>query len=438
MKILITGGAGFVGTNMVVALHKEGFDLVAIDSLSRHGTEKNLDYLKAQVPNLDFRRSEIEDIPSIIYRERPALVNHFAAQVAVTSSLASPLRDFKINAEASFHIARAAADVGAEIIYTSTNKVFGDNVNKFPIEEFETRYDFGGDRNQRGVDEGVSIDANHHTPYGVSKLVGELYVREFGGIANRCSCMYGPNQFGIVDQGWLSHIAFNKHMGRPTVIYGNGKQVRDILHVNDVTNLFIRQAKTLLGKSKDIRGEVYNVGGGFENTISLLELCKMWGVEPTFEGWRPADQKVFYCDISKAKEVFGWEPRVDMQDGINELFEWTRSSVNGSPKVLKANNELEVRNLIDPSLESNFQAVYEKLSRQANRKSPRLVTTAGTHFEASAETAQDGRSFIQLPHSNRIYEGDWGYQTNSMGEGGQRIGQYSKALDEWATHTTKS
>jgi hypothetical protein len=249
--------------------------------------------------------------------------------------------------------------------------------------------------------------------------------------------MYGPNQFGIVDQGWLSHIAFNKHMGRPTVIYGNGKQVRDILHVNDVTNLFIRQAKTLLEKSKDIRGEVYNVGGGFENTISLLELCKMWGVEPSFEEWRPADQKVFYCDITKAKEVFGWEPKVDMQVGIAELYEWTKESVTGSAKAANPKVALEVRKLIGPLLENDFITVYEKLCKQAGRKSPKLVATGGTPFEASAETTQDGRYFIQLPHSNRIYESDWGYQTNSMGDDGQRIGQYSKPLDEWATQSTQ-
>jgi CDP-paratose 2-epimerase len=327
MKVVVTGGAGFLGSNMVLALGKEGFDVVATDSLTRYGTERNLNFLKSRVPTLDFRRTEIEDIPSVIYRERPVLVYHFAAQVAVTSSLTSPLRDFKINAEGTFHIARAAADVGCNIIYTSTNKVFGDNVNKFPTAEFETRYDFAGDLKGRGISEEVSIDSNHHTPYGVSKLVGELYVREFGGIANRCSCMYGPNQFGIVDQGWLSHIAFNKHLGRPTIIYGNGKQVRDILHVSDVTDLFIRQAKTLLEKKKPIQGEVYNVGGGFNNTISLLELCRIWGVQPSFETWRPADQRVFYCDNTKAKTVFGWEPKVDKEAGINELYEWTASTV---------------------------------------------------------------------------------------------------------------
>lgn len=327
MKVLVTGGAGFVGTNTVIALTKRGYDVIVADSLTRRGSEVNLRYLQETIPNLDFRQSEIEDMASLIFKEKPELVFHFAAQVAVTSSVASPLRDFKINAEGSFLVARAAADIDAPVIYTSTNKVFGDNVNKLPIVEQETRYDFDGELQQRGIDEKVSIDANHHTPYGISKLVGEMYVREFGGIANRCSCMYGPNQFGIVDQGWLSHIAFNKLKNRPTTIYGDGKQVRDILHVNDVTRLLLSQADMLITDRSRIAGEAFNVGGGFQNTISLLELCSLWGIEPEFEEWRPADQKVFYCDTSKAKSVFDWTPEVDMQQGLAELYEWTASTV---------------------------------------------------------------------------------------------------------------
>ena len=327
MKTIVTGGAGFIGTNMVVALNKAGYDVVALDSLSRKGTDQNAQYLRETVPGLDFRQCEIEDMASAIYQEKPEMVFHFAAQVAVTSSVASPMRDFKINAEGSFLVARAAADVDAKIIYTSTNKVFGDNVNKLPIVEQETRYDFDGDLNQKGIHEHISIDANHHTPYGISKLVGEFYVREFGGVANRCSCMYGPNQYGIVDQGWLSHIAFNKLLGRPTTIYGDGKQVRDVLHVNDVTRLFLAQAEVLRNDPDRIAGEAFNVGGGYSNTISLIELCNLWDIEPSYEPWRPADQKVFYCDTSKAEKEFGWKPEVDMHQGLDELYQWTASTI---------------------------------------------------------------------------------------------------------------
>ena len=327
MNVLITGAAGFLGTNMTAKLLGEGHDVVAADSLARNGSERNLQWLRSLHPKLRFERREIEDLPSLLYREKPAIVFHFAAQVAVTSSVENPQRDFRINAEGSFLVARAARDVGARVIYTSTNKVYGDNVNLVEIVEQETRYDFAGKYQGKGLPESFSIDAKHHTPYGISKLVGELYVREFGGIANRCSCMYGPNQFGIVDQGWLSHIATNKIRGRETVIYGDGKQVRDALHIQDVLRLLSAEMEALAGPQwQGVSGGVFNVGGGFGNTISLLELCGKWGVKPAFSEWRPADQKVFYCDISAARSTFGWEPKVTLEEGLAELLDWTRRS----------------------------------------------------------------------------------------------------------------
>lgn len=328
MKILITGSAGFVGTNLTRNLLEDGLNVLALDSLSRSGTDHNLSELLTRFPKLQFIKTEIEDIPAQIYKFKPDIVFHFAAQVAVTTSVSSPLRDFKINAEGSFNIARAAADVGAKIIYTSTNKVYGNNVNNVEIVELDTRYDYSGNYKSIGLPETFSIDANHHTPYGISKLVGELYVREFGGIANRCSCMYGPNQFGIVDQGWMSHIATNKILGRETVIYGDGKQVRDALHITDVVNLMRKQMEALSGSNySKVSGNAYNVGGGYANTISLIELCRLWEITPVFSSWRPADQKVFYCDVSRARQDFGWSPQVKLDHGLAELFAWTVSSL---------------------------------------------------------------------------------------------------------------
>jgi CDP-paratose 2-epimerase len=328
MKALVTGAAGFIGTNTLIHLIEEGWEVIPIDSLTRRGAEINLGMLEQRFPKLAFRKCEIEDMASIVYRERPNIVFHFAAQVAVTSSVESPIRDFKINAEGSFLIAKAAANIGAPVIYTSTNKVYGSNVNHVDIVEQETRYDYGLAFAGRGIPETFSIDAAHHTPYGVSKLVGELYVREFGGVANRCSCMYGPNQFGIVDQGWMSHIATNKILDRPTIIYGDGKQVRDALHVDDVVRLFLLEAKAVLGSERaKLAGEVFNVGGGPARTISLIELCRQWEIDPEFGPWRPADQKVFYCDIAKAKTVLGWEPRVGLEDGLADLYRWTEHTL---------------------------------------------------------------------------------------------------------------
>lgn len=329
MRCLITGAAGFVGTNLVLSLLKRGHQVVGADSLSRRGSELNVQSIKQQYPGFEFYHVEIEDLPGLIYRLRPEIVFHFAAQVAVTTSVQNPRRDFLINAYGTFEVVLASKEIGAPVIYTSTNKVFGDNVNNVPIRELETRYDFDGDLKEKGIHEEFSIDAKHHTPYGCSKLVGDIYVREFGGVVNRCSCMYGPNQHGIMDQGWLSYFAINKIKGNPAVIYGDGKQVRDAVHADDVVRLLELQARRLLNKTQpSIAGEVFNVGGGYKNTISLLELCKKWGIQPSFAEWRPADQKVFYCDIAKAKKMLDWEPQVDLNTGLEQLYKWTEKSLS--------------------------------------------------------------------------------------------------------------
>ena len=328
MKVLVTGAAGFVGTNITLELLKKGFEVVAIDSLTRPGSEKNLEMLKKEFPNLNFIRKEIEDVPGVIANEKPDLIYHFAAQVGVRASVESPIRDFQINAAGTFYITQAAGKI--PIIYTSTNKVFGDNVNEIPIEELETRYDFGNHLKGKGIPEHFSVDAKYHTPYGCSKLVGDIYVRESSGVVNRCSCMYGENQFGMIDQGWLSHFAINKLKGRPTTIFGDGKQVRDILHRDDVVRLLLKQGELLTNPftANKIRGEAFNVGGGHRNTISLLELCHKWDLKPRFENWRPADQKVFYCDISKAKRLLDWEPKVDIDEGLEKLHKWTEENIH--------------------------------------------------------------------------------------------------------------
>lgn len=328
MRCLITGTAGFVGTNLALRLLRSGHQVIGTDSLSRKGAELNLKYLKEQFPDFQFIRTEIEDLPLLIQKVNPDLVYHFAAQVAVTSSVENPRRDFMINAVGSFDVVLAAHNIGVPVIYTSTNKVFGSNVNNVPIIELEKRYDFDGDLKEKGIHEDFPVDANKHTPYGCSKLVGDIYVREFGGIANRCSCMYGPNQHGIVDQGWLSYFAIKKIKGEPITIFGDGKQVRDILHISDVVDLLELQGKRILDPSQaqDLRGEVFNVGGGFKNTISLLELCEKWGIEPSFGDWRPYDQKVFYCDVSKAKKILGWEPKIGVDEGLKDLFSWTEKN----------------------------------------------------------------------------------------------------------------
>jgi len=323
-KVLITGGAGFLGSNLALSLANQNVDLVIIDNFSRRGAEKNYELLKQKNPYVKFYMVEINDVPAIIHRERPDLIYHFAAQVAVTTSVLSPVSDFRINAEGSFNVARTAAEYDIPVIYASTNKVYGDNVNKVPIKEYKTRYDFEGPIKKKGVGEDFSIDAAKQTPYGCSKLVGELYVREWGGVSNRFSCMYGPNQYGIIDQGWVSYFIAQKLAGNPITIFGDGKQVRDLLHIDDVVRLLELQGERLLDSSKpSIRGEAFAIGGGHANTISLLELCDLLDINPSFGPWRPSDQKVFYADIAKAKKILGWEPEVPFKKGIEDLVSWT-------------------------------------------------------------------------------------------------------------------
>jgi CDP-paratose 2-epimerase len=254
---------------------------------------------------------------------------HFAAQVAVTTSVSDPSLDFGTNALGSFNVAEAARTSRIPVVYTSTNKVYGNNVNAIPIVEKGRRYDFGGNYAGRGIPESFSIDAQEHTPYGVSKLVGDLYMRDYAAIygvpavVNRMSCIYGTKQYGNEDQGWIAHFAISAALGKPVVIYGDGRQVRDVLFVSDLVRLF---EKELEGAEK-LAGNVFNVGGGPENTLSLLELLEILEsrhgkMKTGFQGWRPADQKVYYSDISKAGRLLGWKPLVKPAEGVRMLCDW--------------------------------------------------------------------------------------------------------------------
>lgn len=318
MKILITGGAGFVGTNLATHMSQKGHDITIIDDLSRKGSEINAAMLGNKFPAIKLINKKITNSEDVLKSHSFDLIYHLAAQVAVTTSYENPRLDFDINALGSFLVASS----GIPVIFASTNKVYGDNVNLVPIKELPTRYDFDGEFGGKGIPESFSLDAKHHTPYGVSKLTGEFYCREFGGVANRFSCMYGEHQHGNSDQGWLAHFIFTKLRGQKITIYGDGKQIRDVLYIRDVVRLFELEGE----KIDRIRGEVFNIGGGFDNTISLLELCDMIGLDKVFDKWRPADQKVYYSDISKAKKMIGWEPQFSKQEGITRLLEWAKQN----------------------------------------------------------------------------------------------------------------
>ncbi|MBI2546222.1 GDP-mannose 4,6-dehydratase [Candidatus Woesearchaeota archaeon] len=322
-KVLITGGAGFIGSNLARHLIGKGYQVTVLDNLQRKGSEINLKRMQKEFPKLAILKDDLDNADKIVQKLDVDAVYHFAAQVAVTKSYENPADDFRINAQGSFKVASAAGSRGIPVIYASTNKVYGDNVNDIELQELPTRWEFKGDLKGRGISESFSIDSKKHTPYGVSKLVGEMYVREFGGIANRFSCIYGENQFGDADQGWVSHFVFSKVRGIPITIYGDGKQVRDLLHIQDNVRLLEQEGLN----AKKLKGEVFCVGGGHDNTISLLELCKMLDIKPKFADWRPADQKVYYSDITKASKMLNWKPEVSVKEGISRMSAWINKIV---------------------------------------------------------------------------------------------------------------
>ena len=339
MKILVTGGAGFVGSH-VAEYYSKGNEVVSFDNLSR-GTLLKKD-IKEKQQNVSFLKSigvknvlgDVRDFDALSKAAKGCdIIFHLAAQTAVTTSIIDPRPDFETNALGTFNVMEAARKNDVKnVIYASTNKVYGENVNAVPLEEKKTRYSFKEYKN--GIPENFSIDHCEHTPYGVSKLTGDLYAQDYGklyGIKTgifRMSCIYGTRQFGLEDQGWVAWFAIAAILNKKITIYGDGKQVRDVLYVTDLVKLY-----DAFLKSKKTQG-VYNAGGGPNNTISLVEYLDMLkeqleiDIEPSFSNWRPSDQKVFISDISKAKKELGWEPTISPKEGVKKLVDWIRANKN--------------------------------------------------------------------------------------------------------------
>lgn len=337
MKVIVTGGAGFIGTNLTEYLSKKGFDITVFDNFSRETARKNKVHIQENFPDVKIIQGDIRNYEAVKKLvSGKDIIYHAAAQVAVTTAISNPIEDKEINIDGTLNILESArkSDNKPSIIYFSTNKVYGDNVNKIPLVEEETRYDFANEFKGEGIPETFSIDANEHTPYGCSKLAAELYVRDYSRIfdiptvVNRCSCMYGKNQYGTEDQGWAAHFIISTILGKQLTIYGNGKQVRDVLYADDLAELIYKQTE----KIGEISGEVFNVGGGPKNTLSLLELLEKIKShqnlsEIIFDDWRPADQKVYYSNVFKLNEKLGWEPKTSPEKGVKRLYEWAKEAL---------------------------------------------------------------------------------------------------------------
>ncbi len=330
-KYLVTGGAGFIGSNYAARLLKRGEHVTIYDNLARAGAPRNLEWLKDTHGEKSFEliRGDVRDAASITEAARAAdVIVHLAGQVAVTTSITNPREDFESNALGTFNVVEAARLSGNSpiLLYASTNKVYGGMPDVKLVEE-ATRWRYADLPN--GCPETQPLD--FFSPYGASKGSGDQYVRDYARIYGlrtivlRQSCIYGSRQFGIEDQGWLAWFVIAAITGHPITIYGDGKQVRDVLHVDDLLNAY----DAAIEKTDVSAGQIYNLGGGPQNVLAVWAefgpmLEKLLGkkIPVAWADWRPGDQHVFYADIRKAGRDLGWSPKIGVEEGIAKLVGW--------------------------------------------------------------------------------------------------------------------
>ena len=330
-SILVTGGLGFIGYNAALRYSAQGRKVVIFDDVSRGTAKKNkLEFAKAQPRGVRFVEGDIRNARSLerlMENEKFDLILHMAAQVAVTTSVEQPRRDFEINALGTFNVLEAMRRKApkALLVYASTNKVYG-GTEWVKLGRKKTRWFF--EHPEGGIDEEAPLD--FHSPYGCSKGAGDQYARDYGRIYGlktvvfRQSCIYGPWQYGEADQGWVAWFLIAALTKAPLTVYGDGRQVRDLLYVDDLLDLYDRAYE----RRARVAGEVFNVGGGNQRTLSLMELLE-WletrlgrKIPRAQRGWRPGDQKVYISDIAKARRQLGWTPRVSVGAGLEKLFGW--------------------------------------------------------------------------------------------------------------------
>lgn len=329
----ITGGAGFIGSNYAHRLLERGEKVTIYDNLSRAGATRNLAWLREKFGENAFRLTvgDVREAALLAESSREAdVIVHLAAQVAVTTSVTDPRSDFEVNALGTFNVVEAArlSERRSIVLYASTNKVYG-GMEDVPVVERETRWEY--EDLPFGCSEAQPLD--FHSPYGCSKGAGDQYVRDYARLYGlptvvlRQSCIYGPRQFGVEDQGWVAWLVIAAVTGRQITIYGDGKQVRDVLFVDDLLDAY----DAAIARIDTARGQVYNLGGGPANTLSIWTefgplLERLLGRPvPTARGdWRPGDQKVFVADIRKAERDLGWRPKVGAEEGARRLFEWVK------------------------------------------------------------------------------------------------------------------
>ncbi len=342
MKVLVTGGGGFIGSHVCEYYARRHHQVIALDNLSR------FKLLKKSSANALYNWNHLSKL-GVIRRVRMNigdfsalrkimsgvnLVVHTAAQTAVTMSVLDPLTDFKSNAIGTLNLLEAARQQKKPpvVVVCSTNKVYGENVNQVRIRELKTRYVFQK-AYRLGIAEDFGVDLCEHTPYGCSKLSADLYAQDYARLYGvktgvfRMSCIYGTRQFGVEDQGWIAWFVIAAVTKKPVTIFGDGKQVRDVLWVDDL----IRAFDAFYGSHE--KHTVLNMGGGVRNTLSLLELVSFlkergFSLKTRFAPWRSSDQKVYISNIRKAKRVLAWEPQTSPGEGVSRLVEWCVQNKN--------------------------------------------------------------------------------------------------------------
>ncbi|MGK0599167.1 GDP-mannose 4,6-dehydratase [Yokenella regensburgei] len=337
MKLLITGGCGFLGSNLASHAISQGFDVIVFDNLSRIGSVNNLKWLD-QSGSFQFVHGDIRnknDVTRLINKYKPDACFHLAGQVAMTTSIDNPYMDFEINVGGTVNLLEAIRifSPNCNIIYSSTNKVYGD-LEQFDYIETESRYECSQKPN--GFDETVQLD--FHSPYGCSKGAADQYMLDYARIFGlntivfRHSSMYGGRQFATYDQGWVGWFCQKAKEAKrgielPFTISGNGKQVRDVLHADDMISLYF----SALSHAEKIRGNAFNVGGTVANSLSLLELFSLLEdyaetkLNYTQLPVRESDQRVFVADITKISGAIGWAPKISAKNGVQRMYDWTHS-----------------------------------------------------------------------------------------------------------------
>jgi CDP-paratose 2-epimerase len=329
--ILVTGGAGFIGSNIADRLARQGHEVIVFDALSRPGVERNLEWLKDRHgPRVTAVVADIRDEDEVARAAADAkAVFHLAAQVAVTTSLVDPREDFDINVRGALHVLDAIRlrNDPVPVIFASTNKVYG-NLADVELETLNDRYEPKSFAARRGVDERRPLD--FHTPYGCSKGAADQYVLDYArsfGIPTcvfRMSCIYGQRQMGTEDQGWVAHFLIRALEGWPITIYGDGKQVRDILDVGDAVDAYV----SALHRIDEVQGQAFNLGGGVANAISLLQLVDeiraITGrdIGLSFEDWRQGDQRWYVSDAQAAGSTLGLKRPLGWREGVAGLAQW--------------------------------------------------------------------------------------------------------------------